>query len=86
LAILDVTMPVLNGFRAAKKINELMPKVPILMLSMHDGEEMVRISRSVGASGFVTKTEIGGVLLQAINTLVVGRTFFPNGNRCCASP
>jgi two-component system, NarL family, response regulator NreC len=43
LVILDVTtMPVLNGFIAAKKINELMPKVPILMLSMHAGEEMVR--------------------------------------------
>jgi len=43
LIILDVAMPVLNGFRAAEKINELMPKVPILMLSMHDGEEMVRV-------------------------------------------
>jgi DNA-binding NarL/FixJ family response regulator len=84
LVILDVTMPVLNGFRAAKKINELMPEVPILMLSMHDGEEMVRISRLAGASGFVTKTEIGEDLLQAINTLAAGKTFFPNGNRCYA--
>ena len=50
LVILDVTMPVLNGFRAAKKINELMPAVPILMLSMHAGEEMVRISRLAGAA------------------------------------
>jgi len=47
LVILDVTMPVLNGFRAAMKINELMLEVPILMLSMYDGEEMVRTSRSV---------------------------------------
>jgi DNA-binding NarL/FixJ family response regulator len=84
LVILDVTMPVLNGFRAAKKINELMPEVPILMLSMHDGEEMVRIPRLAGASGFVTKTGIGEVLLQAINTLAAGKTFFPNGNRCYA--
>ena len=45
VVILDVTMPVLNGFGAAKKINQLMPEVPILMLSMHDEEEMVRISR-----------------------------------------
>jgi hypothetical protein len=43
---------------------------------------MVRISRLVGASGFVTKIEIGGVLLQAINTLVAGKTFFPKGSRC----
>ena len=58
-----------------------MPEVPILMLSMHTGEEMVRISRSVGARGFVTKTEIGEVLLKALNTLLAGKTSFPNGNR-----
>jgi DNA-binding NarL/FixJ family response regulator len=81
LVILDVTMPVLNGFRAAKKINELMPDVPILMLSMHTGEEMVRISRSVGARGFVNKGEIAEVLLKAVNTLLAGKTFFPDGNR-----
>ena len=42
LVILDVTMPVLNGFGAAKKINELMPKVPILMLSMHGLITLIR--------------------------------------------
>lgn len=81
LIILDVTMPVLDGFKAAKKITEVMPEVPILMLSMHSGEEMVRISRLMGARGFVTKTEIGEVLLQAVNTLLAGKTFFPNGSR-----
>ena len=35
LIILDVTMPVLDGFSAARKIKEAMPAVPILMLSMH---------------------------------------------------
>lgn len=42
LIILDVTMPVLDGFSAARKISEAMPAVPILMLSMHDGPEMAR--------------------------------------------
>jgi two-component system response regulator NreC len=50
LVILDVTMPVLNGFRAAKKINEL--KVPILMLSMHDGEECGFRARWVQAASW----------------------------------
>jgi two-component system response regulator NreC len=81
LIILDVTMPVLNDFTAAKRINEVMPEVPILMLSMHTGKEMERISRSQGARGFVTKSEVGRVLLMAVSTLLAGKTFFPNGNR-----
>jgi DNA-binding NarL/FixJ family response regulator len=77
LIILDVTMPVLDGFKAAKKISAELPEIPILMLSMHTGDEMVRISRSVGAKGFVTKLEIDGVLLKAARALLAGNTFFP---------
>jgi two-component system nitrate/nitrite response regulator NarL len=79
LIILDVTMPVLDGFRAAKKIREKLPEVPILMLSMHDGPEMVRMSRRVGAQGFINKSEISTVLLQAIDVLLAGGNFFANG-------
>jgi DNA-binding NarL/FixJ family response regulator len=79
LIILDVTMPVLDGFHAAKKIREKLPEVPILMLSMHDGPEMVRMSRTVGAQGFINKSEISTVLLQAIDVLLAGGNYFTNG-------
>lgn len=81
LIILDVTMPVLDGFSAARKIKEALPVVPILMLSMHDGPEMARSSRSVGAQGFVTKAAANEVLLKAVDVLLTGGTFFPNGAR-----
>jgi two-component system, NarL family, response regulator NreC len=77
LIILDVTMPVLDGFSAAKKIRELLPKIPILILSMHDGPEMARSSQSVGAQGFVTKKEANDVLLKAVDALLAGGTFLP---------
>jgi len=77
LIILDVTMPVLDGFSAARKIKEAMPAVPILMLSMQDGPEMARSSRSVGAQGFVTKAATNEVLLKAVDVLIAGGTFFP---------
>lgn len=78
LIILDVTMPVLDGFSAAKKIREVLPAVPILMLSIHDGPEMARGSRSVGAQGFITKAVANEVLLRAADVLLTGGTFFPN--------
>ena len=78
LIILDVTMPVLDGFSAAKEIKEVLPAVPILMLSIHDGPEMARGSRSVGAQGFITKAAANEVLLRAVDVLLTGGTFFPN--------
>lgn len=56
LIILDITMPVLDGFSATKKIKELLPKISILMLLVHDGPHLANNSQLVGAQGFVTKS------------------------------
>jgi DNA-binding NarL/FixJ family response regulator len=78
LVILDITMPVLGGLIAAEKISNLLPAIPILMLSMHAGSAMTKLSRSAGAQGFVTKADVGEVLLKAVDTLLAGGTFFPS--------
>ena len=74
--VLDVSMPMLDGFSAAKKIKEVLPETPILMLSMHSGREMIRASQAAGAQGFVTKTDVAAVLLKAVDALRQGQTFF----------
>jgi DNA-binding NarL/FixJ family response regulator len=76
LVILDVAMPVMDGFTAAKKIKQLLPQVPILMLSMHDGPQMIRSAQLAGAQGFVTKSEAEKTLLKAVDALLAGKTFF----------
>jgi two-component system, NarL family, nitrate/nitrite response regulator NarL len=76
LIILDVTMPVLNGLEAARRIREFLPSVPILMLSMHDGQQIMEEVKLAGAQGFLSKNEVAAVLLQAIDTLVQGGNFF----------
>jgi DNA-binding NarL/FixJ family response regulator len=67
LIVLDVTMPVLDGFS----------EVPILILSMHEGKSIVRAAQQAGVQGFVTKSEAGSVLLKAVDAVLQGRTFFP---------
>ena len=74
--VLDVSMPMLDGFSAAKKIKQALPSTPILMLSMHSGREMIRASQAAGAQGFVTKTDVAAVLLKAVEALRQGQTFF----------
>jgi len=76
LVILDVTMPVLDGFTAAKQIKEILPHVPILMLSMHDGNDVVREAQLAGVQGFVTKSEAANILLTAVDAIFEGHTFF----------
>ena len=79
LVILDVAMPVLDGFSAAERIKKALPSVPILMFSMHD--EVIQASKLVQAQGFVTKSEDASVLLDAVEALLRGENFFPdNGN------
>jgi DNA-binding NarL/FixJ family response regulator len=77
LIILDVTMPVLDGFAAAKEIRSRMSEVPILFYSMNDGRAVMESARAVGANGFITKSEAGTVLLKAVSALSRKETFFP---------
>jgi DNA-binding NarL/FixJ family response regulator len=76
LIILDHSMPVLSGMAAASQIREFMPDVPIIMLSMHVGKPLVDALRLVGARGFVPKAECADKLLEGVDAVLRGETFF----------
>jgi two-component system nitrate/nitrite response regulator NarL len=76
LIVLDLSMPVLDGFSAAKQIRKVLPSVPILILSMQNGQRVAREAQLAGAQGFISKSEAGQVLLEAISALMNGQTFF----------
>jgi DNA-binding NarL/FixJ family response regulator len=80
LIILDITMPVLDGFSAAEQIKSILPNVPIIMLSMHEGDGVVRQARRAGIQGFVTKSAAGQALLKAVDVVLEGQTYFPSSN------
>jgi two-component system response regulator NreC len=77
LIILDVTMPVLNGFDAAREILKILPEVPILMLSMHQHQQFVDEAKKAGVQGYVTKAQVSETLLQAVDVLLSGQTYYP---------
>ncbi len=88
VVILDVAMPVLDGLTAARKIRAVRPKTSILMLSMHHDAQIVEAAQSAGAQGFVTKTEIADALLEAVDAVLRGQTFFsrvPSGTEMVRS-
>jgi DNA-binding NarL/FixJ family response regulator len=77
LVILDITMPVLDGFAAAKRIRKLLPDIPILFLSMHDAQQWIEEAKAIGVQGFVSKNDIAGVLLTAVDIVLQKQSFFP---------
>jgi DNA-binding NarL/FixJ family response regulator len=81
LIILDLTMPVMGGFAAAKELRRLCPDVPILFYSMHDGAQLIKEAKQAGARGFVSKSRISDTLLDALDAVVLHNgTFFPDAN------
>jgi DNA-binding NarL/FixJ family response regulator len=76
LVILDVTMPVLGGLEAAVQILKILPSVPILFFSMHESRQLMEEAQRIGARGYVTKGDAGENLLDAVQALSKGKTFF----------
>ena len=76
VVLLDVTMPGMSGLEAASRMSALGVPSQILIFTMHDSGELARDARKCGAKGYVTKTDAGRHLVQAIEALVSGGTFF----------
>lgn len=76
VAVLDVSMPVMDGIEAAKQIRAQCPKTKVLMLSMFDSSEHVRNCIKAGALGYVLKEMAAIDLVVAIHSLFQGKHFF----------
>jgi two-component system, NarL family, nitrate/nitrite response regulator NarL len=66
VVLMDVSMPVLDGFEATREIRTKGSRVRVLMLTGSNSREDVDRSRTVGASGYVTKDRIASELVEAI--------------------
>jgi DNA-binding NarL/FixJ family response regulator len=76
VAILDLSMPELNGLDATRLILAAEPKTRVLILTAHESEQSIREVLSAGAQGYVLKSDAGRILVSAVAALLDGRTFF----------
>lgn len=77
--IMDVTMPVMSGFEAADEISRLPINSRVLFFTMHDSGSMAGSVRRSGAQGYVVKSRAALDLIQALERLLNGGTFFDSG-------
>lgn len=76
IAILDLSMPELNGLDATRRILATRPETRVLILTAHESEQLVREVLAAGARGYVLKSDAGRTLVRAVEALLEGQTFF----------
>jgi len=76
IALMDIDMPQMNGLAVAEVLHREMPKVKVLILSMHGNTEYVLRILQSGARGFVLKEAPAEELVRAIETVNGGDAYF----------
>lgn len=76
VVLMDISMPVLNGLEATRRLKKEAPHIKVLVLSAHDNEEYVlQVIRS-GANGYLLKNSSADDLYSAIRSVHTGHAFF----------
>jgi len=75
IAVLDVTMPELNGLEAARQIRVECPQTQVVILSMHEGEDYLREALRAGAAAYVLKRAVAKELVGAIEAVLRGEPY-----------
>ena len=76
VALLDFSMPLLNGLEATRRIRQGSPKTEVLIFTMHDSETVIREVLEAGARGYLLKTDADMQLISAVKALSQHRPFF----------
>jgi DNA-binding NarL/FixJ family response regulator len=74
--IMDITMPEMSGIEATREITKLKLRGAVLVFTMHESKNLATTVQEAGARGFVLKSHAARDLLDALEALLGGRTFF----------
>jgi DNA-binding NarL/FixJ family response regulator len=79
LILLDIGLPTLSGFDAARQIRKLAPESKIVFLTQESSADVVQEALNLGARGYVVKIRAATDLLAAVDAVVEGRQFVSGG-------
>jgi DNA-binding NarL/FixJ family response regulator len=82
VAILDITMPILNGLDTARELKKVSPKTKAVLLTQHEEDQYVTEALRAGVKGYVLKSQSADDLVQAIQQVCRGSIYLsPNISR-----
>ena len=73
--VLDISMPLLNGFEAARQLRKLIPQTALIFLSLHLSPAYLKTALQIGVSGYVLKSNTTDELRTALATVLKGSLF-----------
>ena len=76
VAVLDLSMPELNGLEATRYIKEALPNTEVLIFTMHEREEQTHEVLDAGARGYLLKTDAARHIVAAVEALAEHRPYF----------
>jgi DNA-binding NarL/FixJ family response regulator len=76
VAVLDISMPELNGLEATRKIRAASPGTEVLVFTMHEAEDLVREVFAAGARGYLLKSDAARSIVAAVEAVVAHQPFF----------
>ena len=79
IAIMDISMPTLNGVSAAREISGSSPKTKTILLTQHDESQYIREALEAGVKGYVLKNQVANDLLLAIRQVSRGQVYLSPG-------
>ena len=75
VAVVDISMPGMDGLEVVTRLNSYCPEVPVLILTMHDEEQYVIRAIEAGAMGYVTKQSAPEQLVEAVKKVHAGKRY-----------
>ncbi len=75
VAILDISMPELDGVQVARQIQEVAPDTRVLVLSMHESDQIVQRALDAGARAYILKSDLVESLVRAVKDVSDGKRF-----------
>jgi DNA-binding NarL/FixJ family response regulator len=79
IAIMDISMPTLNGIDAARSLSRSAPKTKVILLTQHEEEQYIHEALEAGVKGYVLKNQVANDLIQAIRQVCRGEFYLSPG-------
>jgi DNA-binding NarL/FixJ family response regulator len=76
VAVLDIGMPLLNGVDATRRIRKSSPETEVLILTMHESEDLVQQVIEAGARGYILKDDADRILIAAVDAVRNHKPYF----------
>jgi DNA-binding NarL/FixJ family response regulator len=79
IAVLDISMPTLNGIDTARELARTCPKTKVILLTQHEEEQYIHEALEAGVKGYVLKSQVASDLLHAIQKVSRGAVYLSPG-------